>query len=368
MSGRKATMRSISAFFPRTVRTNDFFRREHGDVVASAEQRALGKVWNVDQSAGRTLSAFEIEMLPYLSDPFRGTVERRVLAPDEPALSIEVPAARAAMEAANVRPDDVDLLISSSFPSDQVGIGESAFLVRELGLKGAAWNLESACSSAMVGLDVASTLVSAGRHDCVLVTTGCVYSRVTEPSDTLSWTIGDGAAAFVVAAGGEGAEVLGARNVHTAESCGALTYELLARGDDAVMRMRTFPKAADALRDIAEQSVGECCTSAAKAAGVSLADIRVFACNAPAAWFSAFIARKLGVERERVVNTYPRYANVGPVLWPAALHEAAREGKLKPGDYVMLYSIGSVASSGAIVLRWGNVAVGTPAALPEIRL
>ncbi len=361
-------MRSIAAVFPRTVRTNDFFRREHGDVVATAEQRALGKVWTVDQSAGRALSAFEIEMLPYLSDPFRGTVERRVLAPDEPALSIELPAARAALEAAGVAAGEIDLLISCSFPSDQVGIGESAFLARELGLEGAAWNLESACSSALVGLDVASTLVRAGRHERVLVVTGCVYSRVTDAADTLSWTIGDGAAAFVVTEGRAGAEVLGARNVHTAKSCGALSYELLGRPDGAVMRMKTFAGAADALRDIAEDTVDQCCRGAAHAAGVALADVAVFACNAPAAWFAAFIARKLGVERARVIDTYPRYANVGPVLWPAALYEAARDGRLRPGDLVMLYSIGSVASSGAAVLRWGDVGVGAVPATQEIRL
>jgi 3-oxoacyl-[acyl-carrier-protein] synthase-3 len=368
MSERRATMRSLSVAFPRTVRTNDFFRREHPEVVASAEERALGKVWNVDQSGGRELSAFEIEMLPYLNDPFRGTVERRVLAANEPALGIELPAARAALEGAGMEVGQIDLLISCSFPSDQVGIGESAFLARDLGLRGAAWNLESACSSALVGLDVASTLVSAGRYDRVLVVTGCVYSRVTEPSDTLAWTIGDGAAAFVIAEGGNGAEVLGARNVHTAESCGALSYELLGRPDGAVMRMKTFPGAADALRDIAETSVDECCRHAADVAGVSLKDIRVFACNAPAAWFSAFIARRLGVDRERVVNTYPRYANIGPVLWPAALHDAASSGRLKTGDLVMLYSIGSVASSSAAVLRWGDVGVREPPRAAEIRL
>ncbi len=361
-------MRSIAIEFPRTVRTNDFFRREFPEAVSSIEQRALGKVWNVDQGSGRTLSAFEIEMLPYLGDPFRGTVERRVLAADEPASAIAVPAAQAALAWAGMRIEEIDLLMSCTFPSDQTGIGESAFLARALGLRGAAWNLESACSSALVGLDVASSLVRAGRHDRVLVVTSCVYSRVTEPADTLAWTIGDGAAAFVVAAGGNGAEVLGARNAHTAESCGAISYELVGRSDGAVMRMKTFPGAADALRNVAESTVEECCRGAADIAGVSLADIKVFACNAPTAWFSAFIARKLGVERDRVVNTYPRYANVGPVLWPAALHEAAAGGRLQPDDLVVLYSIGSVASSSAVVLRWGDVGVGATPLAPEIRL
>ena len=368
MSERRATMRSLAVAFPRTARTNDFFRREHPDVVASIEQRALGKVWNVDRAPGRELGAFETEMLPYLADPFRGTVERRVLAEGESPLTMELPAARAALAGAGLGSEGIDLLISCTFPSAQTGIGESAFLARELGLRAAAWNLESACSSALVGLDVATALVRAGRHDRVLVLTSCIYSRVTEPADTLSWTSGDGAAAFVVAEGGDGAEVLAACNTHTAESCGALSFELVGRPDGAVMRMTTFPGAADALREVAERTVDELCHGAAKRAGVSLADIKIFACNTPAAWFSAFIARKLGVDRERVIDTYPRYANVGPVLWPAALYEAASAGTLRPGDLVMLYSVGSVASSSAAVLRWGNVGLGPPPPPASIRL
>lgn len=368
MNMRKATLRSLALAFPRTARTNDFFRREVPEVVASFEERALGKVWNVDRGAGRPLGAFETEMLPYLSDPFRGTTLRRVLAADESALTMELPAARAALEAAGIGIGDVDLLMSCTFPSAQTGIGESAFLARELGHRGAAWNLESACSSALVGLDVANALVEAGRHKRVLVLSSCIYSRVTDPADTLSWTSGDGAAAFVVGEGGDGAEVVAACNTHTAETCGALSFELVGRSDGAVMRMVTFPGAADALREVAERTVDELCNGAAKAAGIALADVRIFACNSPAAWFSAFIARKLGVDRERVIDTYPRYANVGPVLWPAALHEAACAGRLRPGDYVMLYSVGSVASSSAAVLRWGNVGLGPLPPPPDVLL
>jgi 3-oxoacyl-[acyl-carrier-protein] synthase-3 len=202
----------------------------------------------------------------------------------------------------------------------------------------------------------------------VLVLTSCIYSRVTDPEDTLSWTSGDGAAAFVVAEGGDGAEVVAACNTHTAESCGALSFELVGRAEGPVMRMVTFPGAADALREVAERTVDELCHGAAKAAGISLADVRVFACNTPAAWFPAFIARKLGVDRERVIDIYPRYANVGPVLWPAALHEAACAGRLREGDYVMLYSVGSVASSSAAVLRWGKVGLGALPAEAEVVL
>lgn len=349
-----AELRSLAVGLPGAVRTNAFFRREHPDTVASIEERALGKVWAVRDDA--ELGVFEQEMQRYLPDPFRGTVERPVLEDGASALSMSVPAAKDALAAAGV--EGVDLLISCTFPSEQVGIGESAFLARALGHRGAAWNLESACSSALVGLDVASAMVQAGRARRVLVVTSCIYSRVTDPWDTLSWTSGDAAAAFVVEAAASGRGVLGTHDVHTAETCDAIAYELSAREGGPVMRMTTRAGARDALRDVADRTVEECCRAAADKAGVKLDDVALFVPNTPTAWFASFFARRLGVDRERVVDTHPLHANVGPALWPTALHHAASAGRLREGDLVMLYSVGSVASSAAAVLRWGDVGLG----------
>lgn len=359
----RANLRSLAIAAPETVRTNQFWRTHHPELLATREQRALGRVFSVERAHASTI--FEQEMLPYLDDPFRGTVERRVLRPDEPASAIELPSARAAIAAAGLVAGDVDLLISCAFPSDQPGIGNAAYLARALGLGGAAFNVESACSSALVGLDVASALLVAGRYARVLVVTSCVYSRVTRPDDSLSFTIGDAAAAFVLERSTDDAGLLGFHNVHTAETCDALAYALVVEEGRPVMRMHTFPAAREALRDSAEKTVDECCRGAARAAGVSLSDVAVFVCNSPTAWFASFFARKLGVPRERVVDTYPRYANVGPALWPTALHLAASEGRLRRGDLVMAYSVGSVASAAAVVLRWGEVGLGPSAVGPS---
>jgi 3-oxoacyl-[acyl-carrier-protein] synthase III len=364
----RAELRSLAIGLPRAVRTNDFFRREHPEVVAANEEKAAGalsKVWAVRPDAPPGI--FEQEMLRYVSDPFRGTVERPVLAEGDSAMTMSVPAAKAALTAANA--GDVDLVISCSFPSEQTGIGEAAFLAKALGHSGAAWNVESACSSALVGLDVAASLVESGRHRRVLVVTSCIYSRVTDPSDTLSWTSGDAAAAFVVARGEGDAGLLATHNVQTSETCGAIGYDLVAQEHGSpVMRMRTRAGARDALRNVAERTVDECCHTAAEKAGVHLDEIALFVPNTPTAWFAAFFARKLGVPVERVVDTHPRFANVGPALWPTALHTAALAGRARAGDLVMLYAIGSVASSTAAVMRWGDVALGRPPEPARLRL
>ncbi|MBT8495151.1 MAG: 3-oxoacyl-ACP synthase [Deltaproteobacteria bacterium] len=357
---RCAALRSLSVLFPPTVRDNEFWRQKYPEVVADAANRALGRVW-AKESDGRDATPFERAMQPYAADPFLGSVERRVLAPGDSALSLELPAAREAMELAGLAASDVDLVISSAFPADEVGVGNAVFLARELGITGAAWNLETACSGALVALQTAAALVEAGRHDNVLVVVSCTYSRVNDEDSTLSFNIGDGAAAFVVGASPTPGVLAGA-SVNTSETVGAIGYAIEPRPDEPVIRMHPTRGAGPVLRDSTELRVPQCTGKVLEASGLRLDDIDLFCCNTPTAWYADFFATKLGVDRERVMDVHPEYGNVGPVLWPAALHKAATAGRISQGDRVLLFSIGSVSSAAAAVLQWTDVGIGAPPA------
>jgi len=88
-----------------------------------------------------------------------------------------------------------------------------------------------------------------------------------------------------------------------------------------------------------------------------LDDIDFFVFHTPTAWFADFAVSALGIERDRTVCTYARFANVGPALTTTNLHEAAATGRLRPGDRVLVFGPGSASSSAAVVLRWGEVAL-----------
>jgi 3-oxoacyl-[acyl-carrier-protein] synthase-3 len=218
---------ALGVSLPETIRTNDDYRRKQPELVADAERRALSRLWSRQGARPPALGVWDAEMEPYLGDPFRGTVERRVLAPGETALSMEIRAASLVLSAASLRPGDVDLAIVVSFLPDQLGVGNSAFLARELGLACAAWNLESACSGALVALQTACALVSTGRHANALVVVSCSYSRYIDERDTLGWFLGDAAAAFLVGATPPGVGLLGTQIVHTAATCGSFYYDHL---------------------------------------------------------------------------------------------------------------------------------------------
>jgi 3-oxoacyl-[acyl-carrier-protein] synthase-3 len=361
-----AGITALALSFPRTERTPGYWRAKYPEMVATAEQQSLAKVWSPGKGEPPA-HAFDAEMERFLGDPFRGTTRRRVLAPGETALSIEIGAAEKAMAAARLGPDDIDLMIVHSFLPDQVGVGNSAFLSGALGLRGAAWNLETACTSSVVAFQTACALVSAGQYKNVLVVVSCTYSRAAEEADAISWFLGDGAAAFIVSAVPQGQGLLGAKIVNTSVTCGTFYYDLV---NDPVkglkVRMLAHPKTGKVLRDTAQPFLEECCAGALKAAGVTQGDIDYFIFNTPTAWFADFCARALGIDRARIENTHDLYANIGPVLTPTNLFHAARGGRIKPGDLVLIYAIGSVSSAGAAVMRWGDVALGPEPEPPAI--
>lgn len=351
-----AGLRSLAVAFPDEIRTNDYYRERCPELVAAAEDKTLAKLWAAHDEA---ITTFDRAFEPYKRDPFRGTVERRALPSGQPMLPVELEAARNAIAAAGLAPSDVDMVLASSFLPDQVGIGNAVFIARELGISGAAWNIESACSSATAGLQLASSLVVAGQARHVLVVISCSYSRAADPTDTFGWFMGDGCAAFVVAACPAGEGRIAAKTIHTAETCGAFHYGLALDADARPwIRIEATEQAGRSLRDTAAPYLRRCVEGAVAAAGCRLEDIDFFAFNTPTAWYAEFCVNELGIERGRTISTYPLYANMGPVLWPVNLHHAASLGRPRRGDLVLVYSVGSVSSAGAVIMRWGDVGLG----------
>jgi 3-oxoacyl-[acyl-carrier-protein] synthase-3 len=354
---RGAGLRSLAVAYPPTIRTNDYYRERYPAQVAASEERRLAKLWSAH--GGAEPSCFDQAFEPYKTDPFRGTVERRTLGPGEPVLPLEVSAARRALAAAGLEAADVDLVLSASFLPDQPGLGNGAFLVRELGMVAPAWNLESTCSSATAALRLAVGQVRSGDATHVLCVVSCSYSRVMEPDDNFGWFLGDGCIAFVVGPCEDGYGYLASKVINTADTCGEIAYAMELDGDGRpCLRIHAGAAAGRALRDSAGEYLQRCVHGAVAAAGIELSDVDFFAFNTPTAWYADFCVRELGIRHEQTIDTYPQYANGGPVLWPTNLHHAASAGLVRPGNLVLVYSVGSVSSAGATVMRWGEVGLG----------
>ena len=353
-----AGMRSLALGLPDSIRTNDHWRKKYPAMVEKAENTNLARLWTKDRNAAGDGMLFDEEMAPFIADPFRGTVERRVLGAGETGLTLQLRGSKAALKAAGIGPEDVDLLISCAFFPDLVDVGNAAALARELGVQAGAWNLESACSSSVVAYETACALVSTGRYRNILVAVACTYSSVTADDDALSWWLGDGGGAFIVAPTAPGSGFLASATRHTAETCGAFYQEMIDSPTGPQRCMRASKSAGTVLRDTAGEYVRSCCTKAADNANVDLRDIDFFVFNTPTAWYASFCAKVLGIDPRRTLSKYPQYGNIGPALMPVTLYHAYAENRIKPGDLVMIYSVGSSSTASASVTRWSEMALG----------
>jgi 3-oxoacyl-[acyl-carrier-protein] synthase III len=351
-------IQAIGSYLPRGLRTNAFWP----DVSAARTSAPLPVR---PERPGRE---FQSEMRPYLDDRFFGAVERRAATDQEPSVVMGLAAARSALAAARLRPSDIDCLIAVSMFPDRVGSGDAAFLARELGHGGGAFNLEATCAGSVSALLVACGLVGAGLRSRVLVVAAALMTRAIGVDDVNSRVVGDAAAAFVVGAVPPGSGILGAHTIHTGDTCGTWLLDAVPRSETTngdiehgqKIRLRLDPSITHVLASSAAPALRGAALAAVKAADVSLDDIAFFVFNNATAWHAKASARVLGVDPAKTLNTFPRYGNIGPALMPVIAHTAALEGRVKPGDLVLLYGFGGQAEAVAVVLRWGDVALGPP--------
>ncbi|MBD2775788.1 non-ribosomal peptide synthetase [Iningainema tapete] len=357
-------IRALAVNFPGIIHTKEDWLKKFPELVDRVNsRRARLPVSTVSTSNHPDLDIWSQEVAPYLSDPFRGNVERRVLSQDESSLTLEYRAAKEALEAAELCAEDVELLIVASFCPAQIGPGNACYLAHQLGLRCPAWNLESTCSSALIALQNASALIQTGTYRNVLIVVSHIGSKTVDEEDTLSWSMGDGAGAFVVDTLKPNQGVLSTKIIHTAATCGAYSYEITTNTQGQPQILTRTGENASALAETSVDFVRICCKDAVAAAGVTLEQIDFFAFNTPTPWYASVCTRALGIDPERIINLYPRYANIGPVLPIANLYHAAQSGKIRENDLVLVYTIGAAATAAATVMRWGDAKLGTnPAA------
>jgi 3-oxoacyl-[acyl-carrier-protein] synthase III len=365
MNLKPVGIKAIAVTFPDTIRTNDYYRQHNPEMIAKAEQKTLARAFSVAASNDDNSEPdiWTEEMMPYISDPFRGTVERRVVAPDDSALELEYRTAMDVLTAAQLAPEDVDLMLVTSLFPDHILPGDASFLAGKLGLKGAAWNVESTCTSGLVSLQTACSLVQTGQYRNVLIIVSTTYSRFTDPNDTLAFLSGDGIGAFLVTSLEAEQGILGTKIINTAETCGAFYQEFTPKAPNQ-MFIRARKDTGKMFVDTTVKFLRNCCEGAAADAGVSLKDIDFFVFNTPTAWYSRVCTRTLGVDPERSINLNPVYGNIGPTFPFANLYHAAQLEKIKENDLVLVYTMGSSSNGGAAIMRWGKVALGTAPKAP----
>jgi 3-oxoacyl-[acyl-carrier-protein] synthase-3 len=269
------------------------------------------------------------------------------------------------IEAATIDPLEIDAMIVASSWPEHILPGDAVFLAEALGLDCPAWNVESTCTSALVALESAYALIRSGIYRNVLIVAATAYSRFTHEKDPLSYIFGDGGGAFIVGRTEPGRGVLGTAMSNTRETLGTVFNEFTV---EPTGRLRSYVRGGrnpdEMFNETLSRHLLKCCHGALKAANVTLEQVRFFCFTSPTPWYARACARALGIDPARTLNITPLYAHIGMVFPMANLYHAAHAGKIAPDDLVLVYSFAFSSTAAAVVMRWGDVALGPPPALP----
>lgn len=352
--------RSVAVRYGEEKRENQWYADHLPEVLAQATERGLARAFQV--ADGDTSSkGYDDKMARYVDDPFRGARIRYKLGADETSLSLELAAAREALAAADLQPEDIDcLLVASWLPEDFVAPGNAVYLAAALGTRAPAFNVETACSSGLACLEFAEGLLAVGRYRRILVVLSNTVSRQADEENTLSWIASDVASAAVLEGDPEGSQILGSCFENTAESAGVFVHriELDEQGAGRI-RMGVGKAGSKALRaSNGPEQIQRICGTALERAGVALSEVALFGCSTPLAWFAELCRDAMAASPSQINDLFPRLGNAGLPFPLVHLFHGLADERLESGDLLLLYTIGSTSTAGSMVVRVGDVACG----------
>jgi 3-oxoacyl-[acyl-carrier-protein] synthase III len=283
-----------------------------------------------------------------------GIRERRIAADDEALTDIALPAARAALEDANVEPSEIDLLICATVTPDMMFPTSSALLADTLGMpRAAAYDLLAGCTGFVYAIAQAYGMLASGLARRALVVGGDVLSKILDWEDRSTLVLfGDGAGAVVM---------------EPVERGGFVGFELGADGgggeylwypgsgsrrfDDpssyVKMNGREVFKFATRVMVYSAHEILEAC-------GKTVDDVDVYIPHQANKRIIDYAAVKLGIPSEKTVVNVDRYGNTSSGSIPLALADARAQGRLQDGALVLMTGMGAGLTWGSALIEWTN--------------
>ncbi len=264
-----------------------------------------------------------------------------------------------ALAAAGVDASEVDLIIFGSCSPDEVVPNAASRVQLLLGIKTAAvFDINTACTSGMYALSIASSMIRTGIARTALVIGAEVASSVQDWTDrNVAVLFGDGAAAFVLQ-GTEKHEGILAEKL----GCYADSRDIL-RANGIGMRYADGRTILGTIwwnfngQEIFKKAVVGMCEASQEAlarAGLSTGQIDLIVPHQANLRIIDFVAKRLKVPPEQVFINIHKYGNMSSATTPVALVEAVEEGYVKHGTHILLPAFGAGLSYSAHVIRWGE--------------
>ncbi len=285
-----------------------------------------------------------------------GIKQRHVAADGELTSDLAEHAARAALKAAGLAPEALDLIVLATSTPDNTFPATATKLQARLGMAGGvAFDVQAVCAGFVCALSVADSMLRAGAAETALIVGAETYSRILDWDDRSTCVLfGDGAGAAVLrleesATGSDDRGVLAVKMHSDGRHYGALYV------DGGVSTTQTAGHLRMQGREVFRHAVGNLAAVAGEAlaeAGLGTDDVDWLVPHQANRRIIDATAKKLGVPPEKLVVTVDHHANTSSASIPLALCEAIDDGRIKAGDVVVLEAIGGGLVWGSGVVRW----------------
>ena len=304
----------------------------------------------------RVLTNADLEKIVDTNDQWiverTGIRERHIAAEGEFTSDLATQAARAALDAANVQVNDIDLLLVATTTPDLVFPSTACIVQSKLGMSNGkpAFDLQAVCSGFVYALSVADQFIKSGAAKRALVIGAETLSRITDWTDRgncILW--GDGAGAVVLGASDEPGII--ATHIHAdgrhKELLRTTTGASTGFNEPAVMRMEgnaVFKMAVNTLDRIVDETL--------EANGLQKSDIDWLVPHQANIRIISATAKKLGMSMDNVVTTVAGHGNTSAASVPLAFDVAVRDGRIQRGQTVLMEAFGGGFTWGSALLKY----------------
>jgi 3-oxoacyl-[acyl-carrier-protein] synthase-3 len=281
-----------------------------------------------------------------------------VAAKDEATSDLAIKAAQNALREAKVKPQDLELIIVATITPDMQFPSVSCLLQRALDAKKAiCFDVSAACAGFVYAMTVARQFIACGTCKNALVVGAEILSSITDWQDRNTCVLfGDGAGAAVLAevkSGGILSSYLGSDgSMADLLMLPAGGSRLPATHATIDQRLHYIKMRGNELFKIAVMTMTEAAKIALKKANLKCQDVDLVIPHQANIRIIMSVARKLGLSQDKVYMNIEKYGNMSSASSATALCEAAKEGRIKKGDIVLLDAFGAGLVWGACVIKW----------------
>ena len=284
-----------------------------------------------------------------------GIRQRHKAADDQPTSDLAVQAALRALEAAGRTAADIDLIVVATTTPDMTFPSVASIVQRKLGAPVCnAFDVQAVCSGFVYALSVADGFVARGLARCALVIGAEEMTRLMDWTDRSTCVLfGDGAGAVVLEpVQGQGTPadrgVLG-----FALRCDGNKTDLLYvdGGPASTGTVGHLRMAGNQVFRHAVINIAEAVTAACEAANIQISDVDWFVPHQANQRIIKGVGDRLGLDEHKVILTVADHANTSAASIPLALDVAVKDGRIKPGDLVLMEAMGGGLTWGAVALR-----------------